>query len=206
MSKVARNARQVSRSLDALSPRARRRSKTASRSMRSQQRSARRLFSRPRIFGALPASLRRASGQPDPGRRALAAGGHAGREVVLVFQDINMRVKARVGLPAETTTTTSTGGHRRPLHRRLALAGELLSKHGRGMNRGSTALNLLTNRRSAGGRANRQPICVSRARPAVYAQVKEIRGKTATLRVMRDYTHAKNACGHHRRNREQSFH
>jgi PhoH-like ATPase len=39
-----------------------------------------------------------------------------------------------------------------------------------------------------------------------YAQVKEIRGKTATLRVLRDYQHAKNAVwGITARNREQSF-
>jgi PhoH-like ATPase len=39
-----------------------------------------------------------------------------------------------------------------------------------------------------------------------HAQVKEIRGKTATLRVLRDYQHAKNAVwGITARNREQSF-
>jgi PhoH-like ATPase len=39
-----------------------------------------------------------------------------------------------------------------------------------------------------------------------YAQVREIRGKSAVLRVLRDYTHAKNAVwGVTARNREQSF-
>jgi PhoH-like ATPase len=42
--------------------------------------------------------------------------------------------------------------------------------------------------------------------PALYARVTEIRGKTAVLKTLKDYTHLKNAVwGITTRNREQNF-
>jgi PhoH-like ATPase len=128
---------------------------------------------------------------------------------VLVSKDINMRVKARaLGLPAEDyyndkvledTDVLYTGV--------LALPPNFWDKHGKGMESwqhgghtyyrvaGPVVADMLVN----------QFVYLENGTP-FYAQVKEIRGKTAVLRVLRDYMHAKNAVwGITARNREQSF-
>ncbi len=212
MSEVARNARQVSRSLDALvaASKAPIEDGIALDALGNNEALGRLFFQTTASTGALPASL--PSGKADNQILAVVRSlqeVHPGREVVLVSKDINMRVKARaLGLPAEDyyndkvledTDVLYTGV--------LPLPANFWSKHGRGMeswqHSGSTyyriagplVAELIVN----------QFVFLEHGQP-FYAQVKEIRGKTATLRVLRDYSHAKNAVwGVTARNREQSF-
>lgn len=212
MSEVARSARQVSRTLDALVAAC----KTPIEdgiplnALGNADASGRLFFQTMAVAGPLPASLPagKADNQILGVVRALKDM-HAGRDVVLVSKDINMRVKARaLGLPAEDyyndkvledTDILYTGV--------LALPPNFWDKHGKGMESwqhgghtyyrvaGPVVADLLVN----------QFVYLENGTP-FYAQVKEIRGKTAVLRVLRDYMHAKNAVwGITARNREQSF-
>ncbi|MCX8114368.1 MAG: PhoH family protein, partial [Burkholderiaceae bacterium] len=212
MSEVARSARQVSRTLDALVAAC----KTPIEdgiplnALGNADASGRLFFQTMAVSGPLPASLPagKADNQILGVVRALKDM-HAGRDVVLVSKDINMRVKARaLGLPAEDyyndkvledTDILYTGV--------LALPPNFWDKHGKGMESwqhggytyyriaGPIVSDLLVN----------QFVYLENGTP-FYAQVKEIRGKTAVLRVLRDYMHAKNAVwGITARNREQSF-
>jgi PhoH-like ATPase len=212
MSEVARSARQVSRTLDALVAAC----KTPIEdgiplnALGNVEAGGRLYFQTMAVSGPLPASLPagKADNQILGVVRALKDM-HAGRDVVLVSKDINMRVKARaLGLPAEDyyndkvledTDVLYTGV--------LALPPNFWDKHGKGMESwqhgghtyyriaGPIVADLLVN----------QFVYLENGTP-FYAQVKEIRGKTAVLRVLRDYMHAKNAVwGITARNREQSF-
>ncbi len=212
MSEVARSARQVSRTLDALVAAC----KTPIEdgiplnALGNVEANGRLYFQTMAVSGQLPASLPagKADNQILGVVRALKDM-HAGRDVVLVSKDINMRVKARaLGLPAEDyyndkvledTDVLYTGA--------LALPPNFWDKHGKGMESwqhgghtyyriaGPIVADLLVN----------EFVYLENGTP-FYAQVKEIRGKTAVLRVLRDYMHAKNAVwGITARNREQSF-
>src|SRR5262249_35529910 len=134
---------------------------------------------------------------------------HKERDVVLVSKDINMRVKARaLGLPAEDyyndkvledTDILYTG--------MLQLPANFWDKHGKGME--SWQQSGFTYYRVQGPLASEvlvnQFVYLENGTP-FYAQVKEVVGKSAVLRVLRDYMHAKNAVwGITARNREQSF-
>jgi PhoH-like ATPase len=107
MTEVARNARQTSRSLDALAAATGADIKPGS--CAGQHRTHRRrwqvVLPDPTLMDvSLPISLPQGkAGQPDPGRGPGPCGSIcAPREVVLVSKDINMRVKARaLGLAAE---------------------------------------------------------------------------------------------------------
>jgi PhoH-like ATPase len=212
MSEVARNARQVSRSLDALVAAC----KTpieegiALDALGNNDAKGRLFFQTQAVASALPPSLPagKADNQILGVVRSLKEL-HARREVVLVSKDINMRVKARaLGLPAEDyyndkvledTDILYTG--------MLQLPASFWDKHGKGMEswqqagftyyrvHGPLASEVLVN----------QFVYLENGTP-FYAQVKEVVGKTVVLRVLRDYMHAKNAVwGITARNREQSF-
>jgi len=128
---------------------------------------------------------------------------------VLVSKDINMRVKARaLGLPAEDyfndkvledTDVLYTGV--------LQLPANFWDKHGKGMEswpQNGYTWYRLTGPLVADFMVNQ--FVYLEDGTSFHAQVKEIRGKTAVLRVLRDYMHAKNAVwGVTARNREQSF-
>jgi PhoH-like ATPase len=212
MSEVARSARQVSRTLDALvaSCKSPIEEGIALNALGNTEAAGRLYFQTQAVVSQLPASL--PAGKADNQILGVVAGLkelHAKRDVVLVSKDINMRVKARaLGLPAEDyyndkvledTDVLYTGV--------LALPANFWDKHGKGMEswqqggftfyriNGPLVAELLVN----------QFVFLEGAQP-FYAQVKEIRGKTATLRVLRDFQHAKNAVwGVTARNREQSF-
>lgn len=212
MSEVARNARQVSRSLDALVAAC----KTPIEegiplsALGNTEAGGRLFFQTQAVGAALPASLPagKADNQILGVVRALKEL-HPERDVVLVSKDINMRVKARaLGLPAEDyyndkvledTDVLYTGVRELPAN--------FWDKHGKGMEswqqggytyyriQGPLAADLLVN----------QFVFLENG-TKFHAQVKEVRGKTAVLRVLRDYQHAKNAVwGITARNREQSF-
>jgi PhoH-like ATPase len=212
MSEVARSARQVSRTLDALVAAC----KTPIEdgiplsALGNREAAGRLLFQTQAVNADLPASL--PSGKADNqilGVVRTLKDRYTERDVVLVSKDINMRIKARaLGLPAEDYTNDKvledtdilyTGVH--------ALPASFWDKNGKGMESwqaggftwyritGPVVAELLVN----------QFVYLENG-SSFYAQVREIRGKTAVLRVLRDYTHAKNAVwGVTARNREQSF-
>jgi PhoH-like ATPase len=212
MSEVARSARQVSRTLDALVAAC----KTPIEqgiplnALGNVEAAGRLFFQTQAVVSQLPASL--PAGKADNQILGVVAGLkelHAGRDVVLVSKDINMRVKARaLGLPAEDyyndkvledTDVLYTGV--------MPLAANFWDKNGKGMEswqQGGYMFYRISGP-LVGELLVSQFVYLEGAQP-FYAQVKEIRGKTATLRVLRDFQHAKNAVwGVTARNREQSF-
>jgi PhoH-like ATPase len=212
MSEVARSARQVSRALDALVAACRSPIEDGIplNTQGNTEALGRLFFQTQAVSGPLPANLPagKADNQILGVVRALQDL-HPGREVVLVSKDINMRVKARaLGLPAEDYYNDKVLEDTDILYTGLSpLPPNFWDRHGKGMESwqqggftyyrvsGPLVTDLLVN----------QFVFLENESP-FYAQVKEIRGKTATLRVLRDYTHAKNAVwGITARNREQSF-
>ena len=134
---------------------------------------------------------------------------HTKRQVILVSKDINMRIKARaLGLSAEDyfndkvledTDMLYTGTRELPA--------DFWDKHGKGME--SWQQSGHTYYRLQG------PLCTSmlvnefvyqEADRPLYAQVKEVSGKTAILQTIKDYAHQRhNVWGIVARNREQNF-
>ena len=134
---------------------------------------------------------------------------HAKRQVILVSKDINMRIKARaLGLAAEDyfndkvledTDLLYTGTRELPA--------DFWDKHDKGME--SWQQSGHTYYRVHG------PLCTSllvnefvhqEADRPLYAQVKEVAGKTAILQTIKDYTHQRhNVWGIVARNREQNY-
>ncbi len=212
MSEVARNARQASRSLDSLVAAC----KTPIEdgiplgALGNIDATGRLFLQTQAIGAALPASLPvgKADNQILSVVRALKEL-HGDRDVVLVSKDINMRVKARaLNLASEDyfndkvledTDILYTGVH--------PLPASFWDRHGKGMESWQQAG--VTYYRISGPVVSElmvnQFVYLEEGAP-FYAQVREIRGKTAVLRVLRDYLHAKNAVwGVTARNREQSF-
>ncbi len=212
MSEVARNARQVSRSLDALVAACRNPIEEGiALSMIGNVEAIGRLFLQTQaIAEVLPPSL--PVGKADNHIlgvvRALSET-HAGRDVVLVSKDINMRVKARaLGLLAEDYTNDKVLEDTDVLYTGvLALPENFWERHSKGMEswqQGGASFYRITGPLVPDLLIN-QFVFLEGPTP-FQAQVKEIRGKTAVLRVLRDYLHAKNAIwGITARNREQGF-
>jgi len=212
MSEVARNARQVSRSLDALIAVCRNPIEDGIplSGLGSADATGRLFFQTTAVAGPLPATLPagKADNQILGVVRALQDM-HPGRDVVLVSKDINMRVKARaLGLPTEDYTSDKVLEDTDILYTgALALAASFWDRHGKGME--SWQHGGFTYYRLAGPQVGEmlvnQFVYLEGETPFL-AQVKEIRGKTAVLRVLRDYLHSKNAVwGITARNREQCF-
>jgi len=125
-----------------------------------------------------------------------------------VSKDINMRVKARaLGLPAEDYTNDRCWRTRTSSTPASSSCLQLLGQERQGD--GVVAVRRYTYYRITGPIVTdllvNQFVYLENG-TNFYAQVREIRGKSAVLRVLRDYTHAKNAVwGVTARNREQSF-
>jgi PhoH-like ATPase len=212
MSEVARNARQASRSLDALVAACRNPIEAGiALSLIGNIEATGRLFLQTQAMAAaLPPSL--PVGKADNHIlgvvRALSES-RADCDVVLVSKDINMRVKARaLGLMAEDYTNDKVLEDTDVLYTGvLALPEHFWDRHSKGMEswqQGGASFYRVTGPVVTGLLIN-QFVFLEGATP-FHAQVKEIRGKTAVLRVLRDYMHAKNAVwGITARNREQSF-
>ncbi|MFM8769298.1 MAG: PIN domain-containing protein, partial [Rubrivivax sp.] len=214
MSEVARNARQVSRELDALAKDAPLDPAAGLLLSKTGHREAggRLYFQTTLIDFKLPAGL--PQGKADNqilGVVQFLREQHASREVVLVSKDINMRVKARaLGLPTEDYFNDKTLEDGDLLYTGvLPLPADFWERHGRAMDSwqqgghtyyrvsGPLVPSMLINQFVYGEPAGAPPL---------YARVTEITGKTAVLRTLRDYTHAKNAVwGVTARNREQNF-
>ncbi len=212
MSEVARNARQVSRSLDALVAAAKKpiEDGIALDGLGNTEAKGRLFFQTQAVAVPLPPSL--PSGKADNQILGVVRSlkeQHPKRDVVLVSKDINMRVKARaLGLPAEDYYNDKVLEDTDILYTGMyPLPAAFWDKHGKGME--SWQQGGFTYYRVHGPLAGEvlvnQFVYLDNGTP-FHAQVKEIVGKTAVLRVLRDYMHAKNAVwGITARNREQSF-
>jgi PhoH-like ATPase len=220
MSEVARNARQVSRTLDALIanvdddaietgiPLAKLGNKDAKG----------RLHFQTRLNGAaLPEGL--PSGKADNQIlgvvRALEAE-QPGRAIVLVSKDINMRIKARaLGLAAEDYFNDHVLEDTDLLYSGIVqLPDDFWTKHGKGVEswqeiKGgySSTFYRVTGPLIPSLLVNQFVFLEPKNGEApLYAQVKQINGKTAVLQTLRDYSSNKNnVWGITARNREQNF-
>ncbi|GAB3628514.1 phosphate starvation protein PhoH [Pandoraea terrae] len=138
----------------------------------------------------------------------------ADRQVVLVSKDINMRVKAHaLGLPAEDYFNDKVLEDSDLLYSGvMALPLDFWTKHGKGMeswqdNRTGTTFYRITGPACANFLINQFVFLeTNNGEAPFYAQVREINGKTALLQTLRDYGHHKNnVWGITARNREQNF-
>jgi len=220
MSEVARNARQVSRTLDALIANVDDDAIEAGIELAKlgNKDAKGRLFFQTRLNGAaLPEGL--PSGKADNQIlgvvRALEAD-QSGRAIVLVSKDINMRIKARaLGLAAEDYFNDHVLEDTDLLYSGIVqLPDDFWSKHGKGMEswqeiRGgySSTYYRVTGPLIPTLMVNQFVFMEPKNGEApLYAQVREINGKTAVLQTLRDYSSNKNnVWGITARNREQNF-
>ncbi len=136
------------------------------------------------------------------------------RQVVLVSKDINMRIKARaLGLPAEDYFNDQVLEDKDLLYSGvMQLPNDFWARHGKGVEswqdpKSGTMFYRLTGPLVPSFLVNQfvylEPMDGSLP---LYAQVKEINGKTALLQTLKDYTHNKNnVWSVVARNREQNF-
>jgi len=133
------------------------------------------------------------------------------RDVVLVSKDINMRVKARaLGLPAEDYTNDKTLEDGDLLYTGvLPLPADFWERHGKTMEswqQGGHTFYRISGPLVPALMINQFVYLETPGAAPLYARVAEITGKTAVLKTLRDYTHGKNAVwGVTARNREQNF-
>ncbi|GMV01264.1 MAG: ATPase [Burkholderiales bacterium] len=211
MSEVSRNARQVSRSLDALiAAGGDIEQGLALSALGNRDAHGRLFFQTQAIAPMLPSTL--PMGKADNqilGVVRVMQDQLPERQVVLVSKDINMRIKARtMGLPAEDYFNDQVLADTDLLYTGvMPLPADFWEKHGKGVESwqqggqtfyrigGPLVASLLLN----------QFVYHEGEMPLV-AQVREIAGRTAVLQTLRDYAHHKNAVwGITARNREQNF-
>ncbi|QAU36095.1 PhoH family protein [Janthinobacterium sp. 17J80-10] len=220
MSEVARNARQVSRYLDALVsgtseheiehgiPLAKLGNKDAKGCL---------FFQTKLQGGELPESLPIGKGDNQilAVIRALEAE-YPARPIVLVSKDINMRIKARaLGLPAEEYFNDHVLEDTDLLYSGvMQLPDDFWSKHAKGMESwqenkqgASATFYRLTGPLVPSMLVNQFVFLEPKnGEASFYGQVKQINGKTAVIQTLRDYGHAKNnVWGITARNREQNY-
>jgi PhoH-like ATPase len=211
MSEVARNARQVSRSLDALvTDTVKLDEGLKLNALGHKDACGRLLLQTTAIHSSLPPDLPmgKADNQILGVVRALQKK-YAPREVVLVSKDINMRLKARtLGMAAEDYFNDHVLKDSDLLYTGITpLPEDFWHKHGKDLE--SWQQGGITFYRIHG------PLCTQfivnqfiyfEGEMPLYAQVREINGNTAVLATLRDYTHGKNnVWGITARNREQNF-
>lgn len=220
MSEVARNARQISRSLDALVGDIDHQDieKGISLSKLGNKEAKGHLYFQTKLqVGELPRGLPqgKADNQILGVVQALELE-FPGRPIVLVSKDINMRIKARaLGLPAEDYFNDHVLEDSDLLYSGIVqLPDDFWNKHGKGIetwqeNRNglSTTFYRITGPVIPSLLVNQfvylEP---NNGEASFYGQVKQINGKTAVLQTLRDYGHVKNSVwGITSRNREQNF-
>ena len=136
---------------------------------------------------------------------------HPGRDVVLVSKDINMRIKARaLGLPAEDYFNDKTLEDGDLLYTGvLALPSDFWERHGKGMEswqQGGATYYRVSGPMVPAFMVNQFVYLESPGATPWYGKVAEVTGKSAVLRTLKDYAHQKNAVwGVAARNREQNF-
>lgn len=214
MSEVARNARQVSRELDALATEGSLDPKAGIPLAKTGHREAAgKLFFQTMLLEyKLPAGL--PQGKADNQILGVVQSlreQHTGRDVVLVSKDINMRVKARaLGLPAEDYFNDKTLEDGDLMYTGvLALPADFWERHGKTMEswqQGGNTFYRISGPLVPALLINQFVYLETPGAAPLYARVAEITGKTAVLKTLRDHTHAKNAVwGVTARNREQNF-
>ena len=214
MTEVARNARQTSRTLDAL---AGAQGADIARGLRldttghSEARGHLLFQTRPLDY-TLPVSL--PQGKADNqilGVVAALRTEQAPREVVLVSKDINMRVKARaLGLLTDDYQNDKTLEDGDLLYAgSLALPTDFWTRQSKTIEswqQGSHTFYRITGPIVPSLMINQFVFFEAPGEPPLYARVTEIRAKTAVLKTLKDYNHLKNAVwGVTTRNREQNF-
>ena len=214
MTEVARNARQTSRNLDALA------ANPASDMQQGLPLAATghveaggKLFFQTQVMDvSLPMSL--PQGKADNqilGVVQALVNLHAPREVVLVSKDINMRVKARaLGLAAEDYQNDKVLDDGDLLYSgAMALPTDFWNRHGKAIEswqQGSHTFYRISGPLVPSLLINQFVYLEAPGEPSLYARVTEIRGKTAVLKTLKDFGHAKHAVwGVATRNREQNF-
>ncbi|HEY3048379.1 MAG TPA: PhoH family protein [Polaromonas sp.] len=136
---------------------------------------------------------------------------YAPREVVLVSKDINMRVKARaLGLATDDYQNDKTLDDGDLLYSgSLALPADFWTRQSKTIEswqQGSYTFYRITGPIVANLLINQFVFFEAPGEPPLYARVTEIRAKTAVLKTLKDYNHLKNAVwGVTTRNREQNF-
>ena len=211
MTEVARNARQVSRSLDTLvGDNTKLDEGLPLDGLGHKDATGRLFFQTKAMSGTLPPDLPmgKADNQILSVVRSLQEQ-FATRQVVLVSKDINMRLKARaLAMAAEDYFNDHVLEDSDLLYTGvLQLPENFWNKHGKGVE--SWQQGGITFYRISG------PLCSQfminqfvffEGPMPLYAQVREVSGKTAVLATLRDYTHGKNnVWGVTSRNREQNF-
>jgi PhoH-like ATPase len=214
MTEVARNARQTSRSLDALVASHNADITTGIKldGIGHVEVGGRLFFQTEPLAFTLPSSLPqgKADNQILGVVEALRVK-NAPREVVLVSKDINMRVKARaLGLAAEDYQNDKTLEDGDLLYSgALALPEDFWLKHAKEVESwqsGSHTFYRLSGPLVPDLHINQFVYYESAGEPSLYARVTEIRGNTLVLKTLKDFTHLKNAVwGVTTRNREQNF-
>ena len=222
MTEVARNARQTSRSLDALAA-AQGADITAGLKLDTtgHREAGGKLFFQTRPLNyTLPTSLPQGKadnqilGVVEALRHLHSPQGQEGqptRDVVLVSKDINMRVKARaLGLTAEDYQNDKALEDGDLLYSgALALPADFWAKNGKSVESwqsGSHTYYRISGPIVPNLLINQFVFFEAPGEPSLYARVTEIRGKTAVLQTLKDFAHAKNAVwGVTTRNREQNF-
>ncbi|TKC90188.1 PhoH family protein [Trinickia terrae] len=216
MSEVARNARQVSRTLDSLVAHAGDMADGLPLSQLGSREALGRLYFQTKLTDIEPVEglpQGKADNQILGVVRALQRD-RADRQVVLVSKDINMRIKAHaLGLPAEDYFNDQVLEDKDLLFSGVReLPQDFWTKHAKGMESWQDTKTGTTYYRVTG------PLCSSllvnefvylepqNGEPAFHALVRELNGKTALLQTLRDYGHHKNnVWGITARNREQNF-
>ena len=220
MSEVARNARQVSRSLDALVGDCEDSAieKGIPLSKLGNKDAKGRLFFQTKLQTmTLPEGLPigKADNQILGVVRSLETS-FPDRPIVLVSKDINMRIKARaLGFPAEDYFNDHVLEDTDLLYSGIVqLPDDFWNKHGKNMeswqepkNGQSTTFYRVTGPLIPSLLVNQFVYLEPKnGEASFYGQVKQINGKTAVLQTLRDYGHSKNSVwGVTARNREQNF-
>ncbi len=214
MTEVARNARQTSRSLDAL---AGAKDADIAKGLKLDTTGHREaggclFFQTKPLDYTLPMSL--PQGKADNqilGVVEALRKEYAPREVVLVSKDINMRVKARaLGLATDDYQNDKTLEDGDLLYSGvLALPNDFWTRQSKTIEswqQGSFTFYRITGPIVASLLINQFVFFEAPGEPPLYARVTEIRAKTAVLKTLKDYNHLKNAVwGVTTRNREQNF-
>ncbi len=214
MTEVARNARQTSRSLDALAGaqgaeiiKGLKLDTTGHREAKGNL-----LFQTQALNYSLPTSL--PQGKADNqilGVVEALRKEYAPREVVLVSKDINMRVKARaLGLATDDYQNDKTLDDGDLLYSGvLALPNDFWTRQSKTIEswqQGSYNFYRITGPIVTSLLINQFVFFEAPGEPPLYARVTEIRAKTAVLKTLKDFNHLKNAVwGVTTRNREQNF-
>jgi PhoH-like ATPase len=214
MSEVSRNVRQVSRELDALASDSKFDPGIGIPLAKTGHREAggKLFFQTTLLEVTLPAGL--PQGKADNQILGVVQSlcvQHPTREVVLVSKDINMRVKARaMGLTAEDYFNDKTLDDGDLLYTGvLPLPADFWERHGKTMeswSQGGHTFYRISGPLVPVLMVNQFVFLETPGEASLYARVTEITGKTAVLKTLRDYTHAKNSVwGVTARNREQNF-